>query len=627
MTNIIKKDVKYINKDFGQFRQNLINFTKNYFPNTYNDFNETSPGMMFIEMASYVGDVLSFYTDTQHKESLLTSAEETINLYNLAHAIGYKPKLRTASSVNVDFFQLLPAIGTGQNTQPDYNYSLIIPAGTVVSSNEGVSFRTLDTVDFSFSSSYDNTDISIYQLDETGQITFYLAKKQVQVISGEIQLAEYTFEEPKPYDKIVIDIDEPVLDIVDVKDSDGNTWYEVPYLSQDIVPVSIPNIPYFDSELSKQRGSAPYILKYVKTEKRFVTRLRSDNKTELQFGSGISSNADEEIIPNPTSVGSGLTYLERTTDLSIDPSNFLYTKTYGQAPSGTTLTVRYTIGGGIASNVASNTIVVINTTEDITVLDDTGLDNSLLNLIKSSVAVNNVESATGGSERTDIEAIRIDAMSNFAAQNRAVTKEDYIIRCFTMPSKYGAIAKAFITPDEQLSNANSEDRIANPFALNLYTLGYDGNKNFTTLSSAVKENLKTYLSQYRMLTDAVNIKDAFIVNIGINFEIVIRPNYNSNEVVLRCVDYLKTKFSNERMQINEPLVLSSIATDLDKIEGVQTVLDVEIVNLYDTDAGYSGNFYDIQGATKNKILYPSLDPCIFEIKYPNKDIKGRVVNI
>jgi hypothetical protein len=627
MTNIIKKDVKYINKDFGQFRQNLINFTKNYFPNTYNDFNETSPGMMFIEMASYVGDVLSFYTDTQHKESLLTSAEETINLYNLAHAIGYKPKLRTAAIADIDVFQLLPAIDTGQNTQPDFKYSLIVPAGTVVSTNEGISFRTLDTVDFSFSSSYDATDISIYQLDETGQITFYLAKKQVQVIAGEIQAAEFEFETPKPYDKIVIDIDEPVLDIIDVKDSDGNIWYEVPYLSQDLVPVSIPNIPYYDEELSKQRGAAPYILKYVKTEKRFVTRLRSDNKTELQFGSGISSDADEEIIPNPTSVGSGLTYLERTTDLSIDPSNFLYTKTYGQAPSGTTLTVRYTIGGGIASNVPATTIVVINSTEDITVLDNTGLDPNLLSLVKNSIAINNVEPATGGSERTDIEAIRIDAMSNFAAQNRAVTKEDYIIRCFTMPSKFGAVAKAYITQDDQLSNPNSEDRIANPFALNLYTLGYDSNKNFTTLSHAVKENLKTYLSQYRMLTDAVNIKDAFIINIGINFEIVIRPNYNANEVILRCVEFLKTKFNNERMQINEPLVLSSIATDLDKIEGVQTVLDVEIVNLYDTDAGYSGNFYNINGAVKNKILYPSLDPCIFEIKYPNKDIKGRVVNI
>jgi hypothetical protein len=173
----------------------------------------------------------------------------------------------------------------------------------------------------------------------------------------------------------------------------------------------------------------------------------------------------------------------------------------------------------------------------------------------------------------------------------------------------------------------TEQKIANPFALNLYTLGYDSNGNFTPLSQTVKENLRTYLSQYRMLTDAINIKDAFVINIGINFELIARPNYNSNEVVLRCINYLKNKFNNNKMQINEPLILSSISSELDGIEGVQSILNVELVNLYDVDAGYSGNYYDVKGATKNKILYPSLDPCIFEIKYPNKDIKGRVVKI
>ena len=625
MAELIKKDVKYINKDFGQFRQNLINFTKNYFPNTYNDFNESSPGMMFIEMASYVGDVLSFYTDTQFKESLLTLVEEPSNLYNLAYAIGYKPKLRTASTVNLDFYQLLPVVGTGANTKPDFKYALTVPTNTVVSTANGVTFRTLDALEFAYSSSFSPSDISVYQLDGAGQITDYLIKKRVQAISGEIKTANYTFSEPKPYDKIVINDEEPVLEIIDVIDSDGNTWYEVPYLAQDVVPVSIPNTSFYDPELAANRGSAPYILKYTKTEKRFVTRLRADNKIELQFGAGISSDSDETIIPDPSNVGSGLSYLERTADLSIDPSNFLYTKTYGEAPSGTTLTVRYTVGGGIASNVNANTVTTIND-PNVATLDTFGLDTVTVTDVINSLAANNTEPASGGTELKDIEGLRLDAIANFAAQNRAVTKEDYIVRCFGMPSRFGAVAKAYIIQDDQLVTG-TEQKIANPFALNLYTLGYDSNGNFTPLSQTVKENLRTYLSQYRMLTDAINIKDAFVINIGINFELIARPNYNSNEVVLRCIDYLKNKFNNNKMQINEPLILSSISSELDGIEGVQSVLNVELVNLYDVDAGYSGNYYDVNGAIKNKILYPSLDPCIFEIKYPNKDIKGRVVKI
>ena len=254
MSNLIKKDVKYINKDFGQFRQNLINFAKNYFPNTYNDFNESSPGMMFIEMASYVGDVLSFYTDTQFKESLLTLVEEPANLYNLAQAIGYKPKLRTAANATVDVFQLLPSIGTGANTKPDFRYALSVPANSVISTENKITFRTLDTVDFGFSSSYSPSDVSIYQLNGSGQIQYYLIKKQVPALAGEIRSATFTFGQPKPYDKIVIDETDAVLEIIDVTDNDGNTWYEVPYLAQDVIPVSIPNTSYYDSITSINRG-------------------------------------------------------------------------------------------------------------------------------------------------------------------------------------------------------------------------------------------------------------------------------------------------------------------------------------------------------------------------------------
>ena len=386
---------------------------------------------------------------------------------------------------------------------------------------------------------------------------------------------------------------------------------------------SIRNIPFNDPGLAEFQGSAPYILKLKRTPRRFVTRLREDDRTEIQFGSGISSDADEEIVPNPKNVGMGLDYLKRTVDTSIDPSNFLYTSTYGISPSNTTLTITYTVGGGVGDNVAANTI----TTKDVVEFENPVdvLDNALLTSAQNSVQFNNPNPAVGGKSLNNLENIRQDAMANFAAQNRAITKEDYIVRCYAMPAKFGSVAKAYIVQDNQIDSTNPADRIPNPFALNLYCLGYDKNKNFIPLNRAIRENLRTYLKQFRMVTDAINIKNAFVINIGIDFEIIVRPNYNANEVILRCIEYLKNRFDNDKMSINEPIIVGNLFSELDKIEGVQSVVDIEITNLFDTNEGYSGNVYDIDGATKNRVVYPSLDPSIFEIKYPLKDIKGRTV--
>jgi hypothetical protein len=623
--NLVKKDIKYLNKDFGQFRQNLINFAKQYFPNTYNDFNESSPGMMFIEMASYVGDVLSYYADQQFRESILTSAQEESNVLLLSQMFGYKPKLNAPAIVDIDIFQLVPAIGTGTNARPDYRYALSFDANVTVSTINGINFRTVNPVDFNFSSPADPTDVSVYQIDNgTGNVQFYLLKKTVRAISGTIKTVSYTFGDPKPYDKISLP-DTNVLDIISITDSEGNPWYQVDYLAQDTVFEDVSNISFNDPELSVFRSSVPYILKLQRTARRFVTRVRSNYQTEIQFGSGISSDADEEIIPNPKNIGNGLEYLERITTSNIDPTNFLYTSTYGIAPNNTTLTVRYAIGGGVADNVGSNTITIVDTNS---IIYRNEISNVDLSFIKTTLAVTNPAAAVGGAAKDSIDNIRQNAMANFAAQNRAITREDYIARCYSMPAKYGSIEKAYIIQDTQQDTNDRDyprDTISNPLALNLYTLSYDSNKNFTTPNTAIRENLRTYLSNYRMLTDAINIKTAYIVNIGIEFDIVARPNVNSNEAILQCVNKLKQLFNNDRMQINGSINVSNIISELDSLSFVQSIAKFEITNLFDTNNGYSGNVYDIASATKNNIIYPSLDPCIFEIKYPNTDIKGRVV--
>ena len=622
-----KKDISYLGKDFGQFRKGLIDFTKQYFPDTYVDFNESSPGMVFLELAAYVGDVLSYYADSNLKESMLEQASERANIFDIAKSLGYNPNNVVPAYVTLDVFHIIPSIGAGAAVAPDFNYALSIKPGMRVKQNNGAAiFRTLDSIDFAYSSSTSPTEITIYESNATTKLpTYYLLKKQVRAVSGDVKTATYSFTTPLAYDKIVLP-DTNISEIISVVESDGDNWYQVPYLAQDTIFEDVPNLAENDTDLAQYRSSSPSLLKLKKTAKRYITRLRSDNKLELQFGAGISDNNDEEIVPNPDNVGNGLAGFRRNVDVDIDPSNFLYTRTYGQAPSNTTLTITYTIGNGIVDNVPANVLTLVNFVE---YNDDINTSNSgnLVNFVKSTIAVNNSGPASGAKTSDTLQDIKNNALANFATQNRLVTREDYIIRAYSMPAKFGSVAKAYIVPDDQITQTNyQQSRIANPLAMNMYVLGFNDSKQLFELNQAVKENLKTYLNYYRILTDAVNIKDAFIINLGIDFEISVLPNYNSNEVLLKCINALKSMFNVDRWQINQPIIKSDITTTLANIKGVQTVVGATISNLYDITFGYPGNVYDINSATKNGVIYPSLDPSIFEVKFPNRDIKGRVVN-
>jgi len=622
-----KKDVSYLGKDFGQFRRNLIEFTRQYFPNTYTDFNQSSPGSLFIDMAAYVGDVLSYYMDINLKESILEQATERGNIYDIAKSLGYQPKNVVPAYVMLDVYQLVPAIGSGSNVRPDYDYALAIKSGMRIQQNNGQSqFRTVESINFAFSSSYDTTEVTIYESNPTTKLpTYFLLKKQVRAVSGEITTTSFQFGAAIAYDKIVLP-DTNIIEIVSVTESDGDKWYEVPYLAQDTIFEEVANLAENDPELSLYRSAVPNLLKMRKTAKRFITRLRSDNKLELQFGAGISDNNDEEIIPNPNNVGHGLSAIRKNVNVDIDPSNFLYTKTYGQAPSNTTLNVTYTTGNGIVDNVLANTLTKITRIDFDSDINSTA-NATTINFVKSTIAVNNPEPAIGAKSADSLQDIKNNALANFATQNRLVTKDDYIIRSYSMPAKFGSVAKAYIVPDDQISQQEFEQtRISNPLAMNLYVLGFNQNKQLVALNDAIKENLKTYLNYYRILTDAINIKDAFIINIGINFEITVLSNYNSNEVLLNCINELRSYFNIDNWQINQPIIKSQITNLLANVKGVQSVIKLVFTNLYDTAQNYSGNVYDLASATKNGVIYPSLDPSIFEVKFSDADIKGRVIN-
>jgi len=623
----IKKDIKYINRDFAQFRTGLINFAKTYFSSTYNDFNESDPGMMFIEMSAWVGDVLSYYTDVNLKESFITHGEERANVYNHAIGRGYKPKNVIGASVDLEVYQLLPAKGSGTNVKPNFDYSLILQKDMVIKSelNSDVEFRTEEIIDYTFSSSYSTTAVTVYQTnDVTNEPTFYLLKKYVKANSGKVKDIQFGFTEPKEYDKVLIN-DTNIIRILSIIDSDGNTWYEVPYLAQDTVFESVENITANDPDYYMHRNSTPYLLKLIKTSRRFVTRFRADGKLEIQFGSGKSVDYDEELVPDPTLVGSALPGIINGVQSSFDPSNFLYTKTYGIAPSNTTLTISYLVGNSLKDNVRSGELTDITSYSHE--FAGNNLDSGKMSTVLSSLSCVNKQPAAGAKNKEDIDEIVNNSLANFASQNRTVTGEDYVVRIYSMPAKYGAISKAYIAQDDMIYiNRRDSGIVSNLLALNLYVLGYDHEGKLTTTNAAIKDNIKNYLSINRMLTDAVNIRDAFIVNIGVNFEVMTYTQFNSNEILLRCIDEMKKYFNIRQWQINQPILKSKVYTTLMGVEGVRAVNSITFNNLYNKDNGYSGNVYDLSIATEDGVVYPSMDPCIFEVKYPNKDIKGRVIN-
>lgn len=664
-TNTSRK-ITYLNKDFSQFRQNLIDFAKTYFPTTYTDFNESSPGMMFIEMSSYIGDVLSYYIDDTYKESLLTTAEDRDNVIGIANMLGYKPKVISPAITKLSVYQTVPSKYNSSlgDFEPDANYYLRIKEGIVVrATNSSTVFRSTELLDFN-----DATDreISIFRRDSLNKPELYLIKKYVNVISAEVKQITFNFgATPQQFSEIEL-VDRNIVDIYDVRDSNGNKWYQVPYLGQESVFIDYPTSEQTDKDLEQFKDSVPNVLRVIKTSRRFTTKINSDNTTTLVFGGGSATN-DETLIPNFKNVGLGLpSSIDRLSE-SFDPSNFLKTKSYGQAPTGE-FTISYLVGGGVDSNIPSGELTQIDSIEFD---DDTkffsGQQLRLYNNTKNSVAVDNEEPATGGKGPESLEEIRQNALANFGTQNRLVTRKDYQVRALSLPSKFGGIAKAYVAPDGELDNNSpssilsnpntlqqftdlilslneqnlNEDEIKkqirellvgketeskeknNPFAINLYVLGYNINKYLSTVNRAIKENLKNYLNEYRLLTDGVNLLDGFIINIGVDFEIRTYSDYNKREVLVNCITEISNYFNTDNWTFNMPINISELELVIAGVEGVQSVPKLEITNK--VGGSYSNVRYNIIDATKNKLVYPSLDPSVFELKYPNKDIQGRVV--
>lgn len=600
-----ERDIKYLGKTFPDFRNQLIEFSKNYFPDTYNDFSPTSPGMLFLEMASYVGDVLSFYQDSQLQETFLQHATLPGNLFDLAYMNGYRPKIITSAEAVVEVSQEVDALA-GSFT-PDYSQAIILEENSIVTSNTSnqAQFFFTNKVDFTYSSSLDPTRVEILTLSGSDPATYRLTKT-ARITSGEIRETVVSVGQAQKFFSITLP-DSNISHIISITGSDASVWYEVPYLGQETVFSEVRNT-------QDDSGRVYNSLQLVKAPRRFISRYNSSGQLTIQFGAGVLPSDDENFLPSIENVGLGTNTGISRLDYAYDPSNFLYSRTYGLAPSNIDLQIKYAVPGGILDNVPANTI------NQFTSISNIGSSAKI-----DTLSVNNPAPARGGSDGDSLEEIRQNAMRSFSEQGRLVTIDDYKVRVLSLPPSLGNIAKVFIQQDQSVSANTKTDSIidSNPLSLTLYLLGLDIDGKLTSTTSTLKDNLKKYLSEYMILTDSINLTDAFVINIGVEYEIRVLPDFTSREVLLKCNQAIANFLNTNRLDINSTINLNQLQITVSQVKGVQSIQKLNLVNK--TGGNYSVYGYDLNSATRAGIVYPSLDPSIFEIKFPDQDIKGRVV--
>ena len=762
-----QSNVNYLNKDFGQLKASLINYAKAYFPDTYRDFNESSPGMMLMEMSAYVGDVLSFYIDKQYQEMLLPLAEERRNVLNMAKMFGYQVKPIVPAHVDLTIKSQVNSVEGAESTV-DYSDAAIFDAGIQVTSttNTNLIFETLEPVDFTITGS---TDLDTFQIsDDTGLITSYTLSRTVKAVSGETKTRTFLVGAPTKFLKLKIP-ETNVIDIISCIDKNGNDWYEVDFLAQDKVPIkthytqdSNRDTAYVNLDNSEYVSeiAVPYSLRYIKTSKRFVRETNDDNTTSLVFGNGVlrdGATIDEGWM-DLEQIGVVIPGQSNDINEALDPLLGDDYSTLGETPIQTTLTITYRVGGGIDSNAAVGDLTQFTSP---TPLQNNGSADATIESITNELP------AVGGRDEETIDEIKERTKAFFTTQHRCVTKEDYEARTLNIPSKFGNIAKAYVsrtnvvndnhdissqisilenfitegitqltaggldeggisTDTDSLHTSlgatlpvcdstgelsipvvtrNLEidliDSIKSQLALlqtslsgadnqvgliptnfnselgkvNINILAYDRNNNLVGNRSAaqigvndnvpdiLKQNIKSYIDNFRLLTDMVHIQDGFIINFGVFFDVIAHRSADRNAVKLRCIQAIKDYFRIDKMQFSQPIFVSKLESELMQVDGVMSVnyvtisqdsdynapvdgrasinpplyhysFDPDLDNLDGTTGGFTteggtegyGYKYEFETALLNGVIIPPSpqNPGVFELKNPNQNIRGVV---
>ena len=628
-------NINYTSKDFSTIKADLIEYTKSYFPDTYKDFNETSPGMMLIELSSYVGDVLSYYVDYNYKENILSTATEKRNVRRLAEFLGYKTPNKTPSIVKL---KVTAEIDANSDGTPDYSdVPAQIPNGLQIQSSidSELLFETTGEVDFSISGSPDTPMISSPNLDANGEASSYTLTRYVQAVSAETKTKSFTITSPTKF--LELDLGEDnVIEILNCTDSSDEKWYEVDYLSQE----RILKETYYNDDSDRTTGynqgditdtsliSIPYTLDYINTNKKFVTKFDVDtNSTKLMFGNGlykynVTGSSNSSIFT--TIEQNGLTLNgESFSSINANVNDLLGTNNLnmGETPTNTILTVQYRVGGGPNSNAQAGELT--------TIADGT-----------TGITVTNDEPATGGTDGQTVDELRNNAKAFFASQNRCVTRQDYQARILNLPAKFGNIAKCYV------------ERIDDSGGLFVSTLSYNQNKQLVQTPELVLRNIMTYLNQYRMINDQLDfgftlndtLFSGYNINFGVKFEVNSDRRVNPSDVKIEVINTIKNFFKVERMQFRQSINMNDLQYNILGLEGVIGIKELKLFQngndfgisrnmanyqadgdvISNGESGY-GFQYEFDNSLENGIIRPSLTPSVFELRDPDRDIYGKVI--
>jgi len=598
MPKIKNVPINYTSREFNTIKQDLVDYAKRYYPDTFQDFTDASFGSMMLDTVAYVGDVLSFYVDYQANESFLDTALEYDNVIKHGKQLGYKFTTNPSSYGLVSLFVLVPAAIAGVG--PDRDYMPILKRGSTFSTDDGNTFTLIEDVDFG----RELNDVVVANVDETnGSPLDYAVKAFGVVASGELFEQQTTVGAYEKFLRIEME-DDTITDVISVFDSDGNQYFEVDYLTQNTVYRDISNTD------SGTEGNPRSILSPISVPRRFVV----DNDLDgvfLQFGQGKEQNELQGVL-DPSQLTLQLNGRNYITDSSFDPNKLGFSDKLGIVPSNTTLTITYRKNVSDDVNAASNSIV--NPQElEFTFRNEENLSANEILAVQTSLECTNEEPITGDISFPDTEEVKARIKGTFAAQNRAVTMEDYVSLIYQMPAKFGAIKRASVMRDPDSIYRN----------INVYLISEDQDGLLTSPNSLIKRNVKTWLSSKKMISDTIDLLDAKVVNLGINFSILAQKGLNRFEVLDAAIEALRGRYSDIYFEIGEPIYITDIYTILNAVPGVVDTIDVQLVEK--TGGVYSAATYDFDSNMSDDGRYLKVPKnVILELKYPDLDIKGVV---
>lgn len=605
--NILRNNQRsYLNKDFDAFRAELVQYGRTYFSDKISDFSESGVAGMFVEMAAYVGDVMSFYLDHQFNELDITTAVETDNIERLIRNAGVKIQGASPASVDVTFSLEASSVLENNEYIPDINSLPTIRAGTIVSSNNGVKFELGEDLNFAKKDSLGDFKATVTTLktDSSGNPSTFLVELTGLCKSGITSTESFTLSDDFiPFRKVTL-ANPNVTQIISVKDSENNEYYEVEALTQDVVFKRVINTDS-DSDFVAEN------IELIPAPYRFISSTsRNSGLTTVRFGGGSATSTDDDIMPDPSQIAIPLFGSKKTfSRFTIDPNTLLQTRTLGIAPRNTTITILYRAGGGLSHNVSENTI---NTVSTLLAKFSSSASASTISSVRASIKVNNVKAASGGEAQMTLEELKATTISYRNSQSRIVTKDDLIARIYSMPSNFGRVFRVGL-----------RDNPNNPLASIVSTISRDSNGKLIVSPDNLKENLKLYLNQFRLISDAIDIVDAKVINVKIEYGVVVDSSSNKTIVIQKINNSIKKYMAIENFQIDQPIITADLVNIIINTQGVISLVDFKVSNMTGTVDGreYSSESFSVSSNTDRGIILPT-PGSIFELKYANDDIVG-----